>query len=89
MTWEDAGDYTIRVQNRYGFATKSLTLQVSDPPTFLQTPKKSYHMNRLDQLRLSVRVDGIPFPKVRRPNHLMADCVYGNLRLLACTSDTT
>lgn len=64
MTWADAGEYKIRVQNRWGISMKSMELRVSDPPTFLELPKKSYQLNRLDALRISVRVDGIPYPKV-------------------------
>jgi len=64
MSWADAGEYKIKVQNRWGVSFKCLELKVSDPPTFLETPKKSYQLNRLDSLRVSCRADGIPFPKV-------------------------
>lgn len=65
MSWADAGEYKLRVQNRWGVSTKSIELRVSDPPTFLETPKSSYQLNRLDSLRISCRVDGIPYPKVK------------------------
>ncbi|XP_067932272.1 obscurin-like isoform X2 [Watersipora subatra] len=64
MSWADAGEYKIRVQNRWGTSHKALQLRVSDPPTFLDVPMKSYQLNRLDSLRVSCSVDGIPFPKV-------------------------
>lgn len=64
MRWSDAGEYTIRVKNKWGASTKSLELRVSDPPTFLETPKPFYQLNRLEALRVSIRVDGIPYPKV-------------------------
>ena len=65
MSWADAGEYKIKVTNRWGSSFRNLELRVSDPPTFLETPHKSYQLNRLDAVRVSCRVDGIPFPKVR------------------------
>ena len=73
-TEKDEGAYKIVATNEYGTAEHEFYLQQADPPVFSE-PLKDVTATNHEEITLTCKVDGIPYPEIRfyKDWHLMTE----------------